>query len=110
MKIPKRIQRKRTKGYKSPPGTRYVGRGTEYGNLYRTQKYSNEYAQMVEHHYAVACYEWQMKSNLSKDTAFYDDLLNYKFISCFCPMNLPCHCDPIIKHLEMRYKILKELR
>lgn len=32
MKLPERIQRKRTKGWKQPANTRYCGRGSKWGN------------------------------------------------------------------------------
>lgn len=35
MSEPKRIQRKRTKGWRMPEGAVYVGRGTQWGNPYR---------------------------------------------------------------------------
>ena len=34
MTAPKRIQRKRTKGWRMPEGAVYVGRGTKWGNPY----------------------------------------------------------------------------
>lgn len=33
--MPKRIQRKRTKGWRMPPNTVYVGSPTDWGNLWR---------------------------------------------------------------------------
>lgn len=35
MSAPKRIQRKRMKGWRMPPDTIYVGRGSHWGNPYR---------------------------------------------------------------------------
>lgn len=35
--MPKRIQRKREKGWRKPEGAKYVGRGSEYGNPYPVQ-------------------------------------------------------------------------
>jgi hypothetical protein len=32
--MPKRIQRKRTKGWKKPDGAIYVGRGSKWGNIH----------------------------------------------------------------------------
>lgn len=34
MTAPRRIQRKRTKGWRMPAGVKYVGRGSRYGNHY----------------------------------------------------------------------------
>ena len=118
---PKRIQRKRTKGYKQPPGTCYCGRGTKCGNDYkiitidgRVPVYfvENEitgyktgviFSMEAAHAHAVDMYEnVQMKINISGNPAYYDDLLNYENLSCFCPLDMPCHVDVIIKHLEGR--------
>lgn len=33
--MPRRIQRKRTAGWRMPENTRYVGRGTPWGNPWR---------------------------------------------------------------------------
>lgn len=38
---PVRVQRKRTKGWKMPENTVYVGRGTRWGNPFMIVKYSN---------------------------------------------------------------------
>jgi hypothetical protein len=35
MSAPKRIQRKRTRGWRAPKGAVYVGRGTKWGNPFR---------------------------------------------------------------------------
>lgn len=39
----KRIQRKRTKGWRMPPNTIYVGRGTKWGNPFRIMGEENAY-------------------------------------------------------------------
>jgi hypothetical protein len=39
--IPQRIQRKRTKGWKMPPNTVYVGRGSQWGNPFKVVQYSD---------------------------------------------------------------------
>lgn len=38
---PQRIQRKREKGWKMPPNTIYVGRGSKWGNPFRVVQYSD---------------------------------------------------------------------
>lgn len=38
---PQRIQRKRTKGWKMPSDTIYVGRGSKWGNPFRVVRYSD---------------------------------------------------------------------
>lgn len=39
---PIRIQRKRTKGWKMPPNTIYVGRGSKWGNPFRVVQYHDK--------------------------------------------------------------------
>jgi len=40
----KRVQRKRTKGYKMPENTKYVGRPTKWGNPFRVEELGAEEA------------------------------------------------------------------
>ena len=112
---PKRIQRKRTAGWKQPPNTRYCGRGTKYGNTHVIKKMPIYW--MVEiapnhpsvrvthtlkeaHQVARDFYAEDMKRILEKAPNFYDDLRKYTHLSCFCPLDMPCHLDPIIEYLE----------
>ena len=104
---PQRWQRSRLPGARQPASCRYCGRGTKYGNDYEIQKQATQYGMMVEREYALTKFRQQMADNLKHDPAYYDDLLNYDFISCFCPLSLPCHCDPIIEHLKERIKELE---
>ncbi len=39
MVMPKRIQRKRTRGWRKPKNTRHVGRGTIFGNPFKKSRY-----------------------------------------------------------------------
>lgn len=39
MSTPQRVQRKRTKGWKMPAGTIYVGRGSKWGNPFRSGEF-----------------------------------------------------------------------
>jgi hypothetical protein len=118
--IPTRVQRSRKAGSRQPEGTRYCGRGTKYGNdsvvekdgdawvvdkydaaiWFDNREYANEEA--VERFQSL-----QMFWTLRADPAYYDDLLNYKHLSCFCPLDMPCHVDPIIEHLKRREKELR---
>jgi hypothetical protein len=97
MQIPKRWQRSRKAGAKQPNSCRYVGRGTMYGN-------TTKIGHGITRHQAVECYKMDMKIILSRCPDFYDDLLNYEYVSCFCPLDMPCHCDAIIEHLKTRYE------
>lgn len=87
---PKRIQRKRTKGWKMPPHTVYVGRPTIFGNpFFVTDKYTPESC--------VKRFEkWiTMESPMILRTA--QKLLTGKNLACWCPLNQPCHADVLLK-------------
>ncbi len=106
MNVPQRYQRSRKAGDKQPDSCRYVGRGTGYGNAYKVAKSLSKEHRIENHDRAVRMYKMQMRSWLDKNPAYYDDLLNYEYISCFCPLDMPCHCDAIIEHLKERIKVL----
>lgn len=106
MTKPKRIQRKRTRGWKNPTNTIYVGRPTKWGNPFKIYRGKNDlYSVMVGEtliagsisknlavNLAVALYKKQIidfKMNLSE--------LRGKNLSCFCSLNQPCHADVLLK-------------
>jgi len=84
---PERIQRKRTKGWKLPPNTKYVGRPTKWGNLFTDENAVEKYREFI-----LSWYE-------SADTGFMNDLLKLKGknLACFCPLDKPCHADILLE-------------
>lgn len=118
----KRIQRKRTKGFKTPPNTKYVGRGTKFGNPFKLvgdqilinaryrrwtldpwvfYRFGNEYD-------VVSLYKDLITGKLiptSRDEAHWLDHfkgmdlseLKGKNLSCFCSLDKPCHADVLLK-------------
>lgn len=95
---PRRIQRKREKGWRSPPGAVYVGRRTKWGNPYRV--FGTVTAQMAVDAYALAV------------RAGYDNVpgpeeiraeLAGKDLTCWCPLTdkdghpVPCHADVLLQ-------------
>lgn len=99
--IPDRVQRSRKAGSKQPPNTRYCGRGTKYGNKYKVSDYK-DVSKWDAHKYAFWHYAGSLQEIVKTDPAYYDDLLNYEHLSCFCPLDMPCHVDAIIEHLKRR--------
>lgn len=97
---PIRIQRKRTKGWKMPDNTLYVGRPTKWGNPFYIGKpdakkgiiYACENNQQ-----AVNCYkeaiDWGVLKFLQEDL----HELKGKNLSCFCSLDKPCHADILLK-------------
>lgn len=86
--MPERIQRKRTKGWKMPENTVYVGRPTKWGNPYVPGMFGNTRED------AVRKYESSMSIMLKQDAAAE---LKGKNLACFCQLDKPCHADVLLK-------------
>jgi hypothetical protein len=105
---PKRIQRKRTKGWKMPENTVYVGRGSKWGNPwravernghwhidgpranpFRTSCGNKEGAALV----AIECFRSQPEGVSGMDLA----ALSGKNLACWCALNQPCHADVLLE-------------
>lgn len=103
-----RIQRKRLKGWRQPPNTRYCGRGTKYGNQHKIivtldgwvvdgVKFQTRYDAQK---YSVEKYKMDVLEELKRNPAYFDELKGYENLSCFCPLEMPCHVDAIIEFLS----------
>lgn len=113
---PKRIQRKRTKGWKTPVNTVYVGRPTKWGNPFTVGKlveidwyfifepidvlnYFTRYRIIETNDEAVRLFEKYAVPRL-KGIEYH---LNGKNLSCFCPIKnkngeyVKCHADVLLK-------------
>ena len=85
---PKRIQRKRTKGWKMPPNTVYVGRPTKWGNPYKIEKYGLE----------LALRNYRRRMEGIRQIAGLDfEQLRGKDLACWCPLDQPCHADVLLE-------------
>ncbi len=103
---PQRVQRRRTKGWKMPANTIYVGRGTKWGNPCRvgdmmmlgaahtgTGKAEVRPATRADckRYYAMKAtgilLEYK-KENLEP--------LRGKNLACWCPLDEPCHADILL--------------
>ncbi|MEC7753829.1 MAG: DUF4326 domain-containing protein [Bacteroidota bacterium] len=117
----KRIQRKRTRGFKTPPNTRYVGRGTKFGNpfilsddgyiycLHTITSCKDKWIRWSENgdfetKDIVELYERWLNGDL-KDRKYLPTpptkeeiaTLKGKNLSCFCSLDKPCHADVLLK-------------
>ena len=89
---PKRIQRKRTKGWKMPDNAVYVGRPTRYGNPFKIGDVHPVFGRPMDADDVCQMYEWGMvnvKPDLSE--------LRGKDLACWCPLDSPCHADILLK-------------
>ncbi len=87
-----RVQRKRTKGWRMPENTVYVGRGSKWGNPFKVGQHGD----------ASRCVEkfaqdigW-INSRLGFD---YEDIseLKGKNLACWCSLENPCHADVLLE-------------
>lgn len=79
-----RIQRKRTKGWKMPPNTVYVGRPSRFGNpaIATSDK---------ERIHAVAWFRAHILPHLDVSA------LRGKNLACWCRLDQPCHADVLLE-------------
>ena len=117
---PQRIQRKRTKGWRMPEGTVYVGRPSRWGNPFQlgvTYMWMDRsdlgypiatwrgpgtfYAGCVEElddpAIAVAWFRTWYTSTMA-DRPWYGiaDLRGHD-LACWCPLDAPCHADVLLE-------------
>ena len=81
--MPTGIQRKRTRGWRMPPNTVYVGRPTKWGNPFKVSG--------LDHKTAVALFE----RNVLPDLPAHE--LRGKNLACWCPLDQPCHRDVLLQ-------------
>lgn len=81
--MPKRIQRMRTKGWRMPENTVYVGRGSKWENPCRIENES----QRAD---AVAWFELHVLPKLDVSA------LREKDLACWCRLDNACHADSLL--------------
>jgi Domain of unknown function (DUF4326) len=91
---PRRIQRKRVKGWKMPPNTVYVGRPSIWGNPYELRRGDSHELKM-----AVANYRAVIEANQLSAERFRKPIaqLRGKNLACWCPLDQPCHADVLLE-------------
>jgi uncharacterized protein YfaA (DUF2138 family) len=100
MSKPIRIQRKRTKGWKMPKNTVYVGRPSKFGNPFVVGKlpqgdWAGIVAFPVTVEQAVGLYRryfaetWRM--------GVIQEELRGKNLACWCEPSKPCHADVLLE-------------
>lgn len=112
--MPKRVQRKRTKGWKKPEGAVYVGRGSKWGNPFTVEplpgtgwkltapddperNWGPERRPLVS--FAVYLFEEAVLMGLY-DVPGPKDIcveLAGKDLMCWCPLDQPCHADVLLE-------------
>lgn len=118
--MPERIQRRRTKGWRMPESTVYVGRGTKWGNPYRvTIKRDGVGDEMASVFIPEASrklhFFWSPGEEPARKRAAQVAVENYdrwirladlnsvraelagKNLACWCPVDQPCHADVLLE-------------
>ena len=82
---PRRVQRRRARGWRMPPKTVYVGRGSKWGNPFRVGdgRTANE---------AVDCYREFLQIRRIEVGE-----LRGKNLCCWCRLDQPCHADVLLE-------------
>jgi hypothetical protein len=95
--MPIRIQRKRSKGWRLPPNTVYVGRPTPWGNPFKVGNPNPERPGYILTTKDVVClYEVY----LTNDPDFQLLIVNFlrgKNLACWCKLDQPCHADILLR-------------
>lgn len=104
---PQRVQRKRSKGWRMPPNTVCVTRGTDFGNTFIVNphvkpgsKSGVSYICVPTVEDAVECFELMVREDTPAMREFCAKIkaeLRGKNLACFCPLTSPCHADVLLK-------------
>lgn len=86
-----RVQRKRTRGSKLPPNTKYVGRPTEHGNSFTGENAYDLFDKLIRTAIAENA-EWLPE--------YIDKLRGYDHLACWCALDTPCHADVLVRVLN----------
>lgn len=111
--MPERIQLRRTKGWRLPPGAVVVSRPTRWGNPF-TQALALESGYATEadwRPFVVNCFRdwigpsqsgrdwWQGPESDRRRRVFVEDIahLRGKDLACWCAPDQPCHADVLLE-------------
>lgn len=86
-----RIQRRRSAGWRMPPGTIYVGRPTRFGNPYPVDGAGGRAA-------AVAAYAAYLAARPDLIAQAREQLTGHD-LACWCPLTEACHADVLLQLL-----------
>ena len=120
---PARIQRRRTAGWRvsdhttSPRGAAYVGRPTRFGNPFQVARVGKVWIVFVDaapgvtgRTIATVFSEREARQNAvdnfrvmlrtpggSEQAELFRALLHGRDLTCWCPLDMPCHADVLLK-------------
>ncbi|TDB78416.1 DUF4326 domain-containing protein [Micromonospora sp. KC721] len=86
----RRIQRRRTAGWRMPAGAIYVGRPTRWGNRFGQDRTTESRAG------AVHLFRLWVADHPEYADAVRAELAG-KTLACWCPLDQPCHADELLR-------------
>lgn len=102
--MPKRIQRKRTKGWRMPPNTVSVTRPGPFGTVRAFREMIRQIRKAIRGKggflpYLGSDYETSMSSVQDHAYRLVERLpeLRGKNLACYCPLDKPCHADVLLE-------------
>ena len=109
--MPVRIQRKRTKGWRMPPNTVYVGRPTIWGNPFEPSIPEDAQSAVAAfrrlftqppsllRHGVLRIHKGNGGRGEGRVSEMKDRLheLRGKNLACWCPLDQPCHADVLLE-------------
>ena len=96
--MPKRIQRKRTKGWRKPEGAIYIGRGSKWGNPHKMSDYDLLFTAVWRRRRAIQ--DWILDLNHGRLEYTREDIrreLKGQDVMCWCSLAVECHGDYLLK-------------
>ena len=94
MSMPLRIQRRRTKGWRMPLNTVYVGRPSKWGNPFRVGAPDVGGTPMTVED-TIRRYTCRIEASGSWEGVKRE--LRGKNLACWCPLDEPCHADVLLR-------------
>lgn len=96
---PVRVQRKRTKGWRMPENTVYVGRGSKWGNPFKEGDASIIIGGPIDRDRAVGLYREMILNRMCYGFPLPGDLevIRGKNLACWCKLGEPCHADFLLE-------------
>lgn len=98
--MPKRIQLRRSKGWRKPEGAVVVSRPTAFGNPFSIAIHGRERAVELYRELVVGTRSMmgeRLRGEVAFPAAFDIDHLRGKDLACWCPQDQPCHADVLLE-------------
>ena len=95
--MPDPVQRRRTRGWRMPPNTVYVGRPTRFGNPFPAAEISPALAVAVFDRWLTTVIARPVFESRRAAILANLHLLRGKNLACWCPLDQPCHRDVLLR-------------